>query len=41
MSNPKINVIGIVYQNNHGERYFSKYFIKHCTTNLAKCNYRL
>lgn len=30
MSTPKINVIGVIYQNNFGERYFSRYFTKHC-----------
>ena len=30
MNSPKINVVGIIYQNNHGERYFSRYFTKHC-----------
>lgn len=30
MSSPKINVVGIVYQNSFGERYFSRYFTKHC-----------
>ena len=30
MSSPKIKVIGIVYQNNFGERYYSKYWTKNC-----------
>ncbi len=30
MSSPKINVVGVIYQNNFGERYFSRYFTKHC-----------
>ena len=25
-----MNVVGIIFQNNFGERYYSKYFNRHC-----------
>ena len=30
MSTPKVSIIGVIYQNKFGERYFSRYFTKHC-----------
>lgn len=41
MSNPKINVVGIIFQNNFGERYYSKYFTKHSTTSTTRGTYNL
>ena len=30
MSSLKISVVGVVFQNNFGERYFSRYFTRNC-----------
>jgi hypothetical protein len=35
MNNPKVNVVGIVFQNNQGERYYSKYYSQHSQLNRA------
>ena len=36
MSNPKVNVVGLVFQNKIGERYYSKYYSRHCQPHLNR-----
>jgi hypothetical protein len=36
MLSPKVNVVGVIYQNSFGERYYSKYFTKHCPSVLRE-----
>ena len=40
MNSPKIRVIGVVYQNKFGEKYYSKYFTKH-NPNISKEQFNL
>ena len=30
MNSPKISLVGVVFQNNFNERYYSKYYTKTC-----------
>jgi hypothetical protein len=39
--NAKIKVIGIIFQNNFGARYYSKFFTKHSGIQFKKAPYNL
>jgi hypothetical protein len=36
MNNPKVNVVGVIFQNKQGERYYSKYYSQHSPANLNR-----
>jgi hypothetical protein len=40
MNNQKVNVVGVLFQNNFGERYYSKYFTKH-SKSVIRADYNL
>jgi len=38
-SAPKVKALGVILQNRHGAKFYSKYYTKHTTTDFAKSEY--
>lgn len=41
LSSPKVKVIGVIFQNNFGARYYAKYWVKHSSIVFGKAEYDL
>jgi hypothetical protein len=40
-SAPKVKALGVVLQNRHGAKFYSKYYTKYTTTDFAKTEYNI